>query len=225
MNVKQFLRGHTMRSHIENIRIEIKKQGYTPTSEQIRKAINTVCPQAKDILKYKGAIVAEVIKMLTTSSIVPSNDMAPIVDTHSEAPTQTTHLEVQAPLNEPSDITITTEEKYNLVTTQAVALGFTLSEQEAVSIADSIDNVFKDYSSFIGTITTAIKSYFDFKFDSVEQSLDSSTKELQEHIADRTTRLNNKLANVSNDLKTDLGGVRQSIKSARSAILERFALK
>jgi hypothetical protein len=215
-----------MRNHIENIRIEIKKQGYTPTSEQIRKAINTVCPQAKDILKYKGAIVAEVIKMLTSSSIVPSDSVASIVDTHSEAPTQTTHLEVQDKSEEqaPSDITITTQEKYNLVTTQAVALGFSLSEQEAVSIADSIDNVFKDYSSFLGTITTAIKSYFDFKFDSVEQSLDSSTKELQEHIADRTTRLNNKLANVSGALKTDLGGVRQSIKSARSAILERFAL-
>lgn len=209
-----------MRSHIENIRIEIKKQGYTPTSEQIRKAINTVCPQAKDILKYKGAIVAEVIKMLTTdvTSLVVS------------APSEPAHLEVQepvdtAPITEPSEITITTEDKYNLVTTQAVALGFSLSEQEAVSIADSIDNVFKDYSSFIGTITTAIKGYFDSKFDSIEESLESSTKELQEHIANRSIRLNNKFASVSNDLKTDLGGVRQSIKSARAAILERFALK
>lgn len=217
MNVKQFLRGHTMRSHIENIRIEIKKQGYTPTSEQIRKAINTVCPQAKDILKYKGAIVAEVIKMLTTD----------VTSLAVSAPSEPAHLEVQevtAPV-ESSEIIISTEDKYNLVTTQAVALGFTLSEQEAVSIADSIDNVFKDYSSFIGTITTAIKGYFDSKFDSIEESLESSTKQLQEHIADRSTRLNNKLANVSGALKTDLGGVRQSIKSTRSAILERFALK
>ncbi|BAZ18786.1 hypothetical protein NIES4071_106710 (plasmid) [Calothrix sp. NIES-4071] len=209
-----------MRNHIENIRIEIKKQGYTPTSQQIRDAISTVCPQAKDILKHKGAIVAEVIKVLTSSSIVPSEGVAPIEHPDS-APIETAHLEVQAP----SDITVSTEEKYNLVTAQAVALGFSLSEQEAVSIADSIDNVFKDYSSFIGTITTAIKSYFDYKFDSIEQLLDSSTKELQEHISDRTTRLNNKFANVSGALKTDLGGVRQSIKSARSAILERFALQ
>lgn len=206
-----------MRNHIENVRKDVKKQGYTPTSQQIRQAIDTICPKGKDILKYKDAIVAEVIRILTTGSIVTSN----------VAPTEPAHLEVQevtAPV-EPSEITITTEDKYNLVTTQAVALGFSLSEQEAVSIADSIDNVFKDYSSFLTTITTAIKSYFDHQFDTIEESLESSTKELQEHIADRSTRLNNKFANVSNDLKADLGGVRQSIKSARSAILERFALK
>jgi hypothetical protein len=207
-----------MRNHIENVRKEVKKQGYTPTSQQIRQAIDTICPKGKDILKYKDAIVAEVIRILTTGSIVTS----------SVAPSEPAHLEVQevtAPTVEPSEIIISTEDKYNLVTTQAVALGFTLSEQEAVSIADSIDNVFKDYSSFLTTITTAIKSYFDHQFDTIEQSLDSSTKELQEHIADRSTRLNQKFANVSGALKTDLGGVRQSIKSARSAILERFALK
>lgn len=204
-----------MRNHIENVRKEVKKQGYTPTSQQIRQAIDTICPKGKDILKYKDSIVAEVIRILTTGSIVTSNVV----------PTEPAHLEVQAPVTEPSEITITTEDKYNLVTTQAVALGFSLSEQEAVSIADSIDNVFKDYSGFLQTVTTAIKSYFDHQFDTIEQSLESSTKELQEHIADRSTRLNQKFANVSGALKTDLGGVRQSIKSARSAILERFALK
>ncbi|OKH31736.1 hypothetical protein NIES2101_41280 [Calothrix sp. HK-06] len=205
-----------MRNHIENIRKSVKEKGYTPTSEQIRQAINTVCPSGENILENKSAIVSEVINIMTNSSIVTSDNI--------QAPSLPAHLEVQAPI-ESSDITITTQEKYNLVTTQAEALGFSLSEQEAVSIADSIDNVFKDYSSFIGTITTAIKSYFDYKFDTIEQSLDSSTKELQEHIANRSTKLNQKFANVSGALKTDLGGVRQSIKSARAAILERFALE
>lgn len=53
-----------MRKYIENIRIELKKQGFTATSEQIRQAINIVCPHGQDILREKSKIVTEVLKMV-----------------------------------------------------------------------------------------------------------------------------------------------------------------
>jgi hypothetical protein len=52
-----------MRNHIENIRKEVKKLGYTPTSAQIRQAIYSVCPKGKNILENKSVIVDKVIQM------------------------------------------------------------------------------------------------------------------------------------------------------------------
>ncbi|MBW4599834.1 MAG: hypothetical protein KME29_09510 [Calothrix sp. FI2-JRJ7] len=202
-----------MRNHIENIRKSVKEKGFTPTSGQIRQAINTVCPSGENILENKFAIVTLVVQACQEVNTSESNELAPVTEK-----LQTEEVSLPA-------VNISSEEKYHLVTTQANVLGFNITEHEALTIADSVDDVFKDYSEFVQTVTTAIRTYFDYKFDSIEQSLDSNTQELREHITTRTTKLNNKLANVSNDLKTDLGGIRQGIKSAQTSIIERLAIR
>lgn len=125
---------------------------------------------------------------------------------------------------ESSQITVSCADKQSLVTAQSMALGFELSESETLAIADTVDDVFSDYSSFLNGVTVAIKQYVDHRFDDIESTLDNNTHAVREHIADRATRLNQKVENFSTNVRADIGGIRQQIKSSRSSILARFAL-
>jgi hypothetical protein len=53
------------KSYIENIRKYVKDKGYVPTSDIIKEAINTVCPDGGNILENKTAIINEVIRLMT----------------------------------------------------------------------------------------------------------------------------------------------------------------
>lgn len=121
-------------------------------------------------------------------------------------------------------LTVSSADKQALVSTQSMALGFELSEQECLVVADSVDDVFSDYSSFLNSVTSAIRGYIDHRFDEVETALDTNSLQVREHIADRATRLNQKVNNFSGNLKADLGGIRQQIKSSKANILKRFSL-
>lgn len=123
-----------------------------------------------------------------------------------------------------SGLTVSSADKQALVSTQSMALGFELSEQECLVVADSVDDVFSDYSSFLNSVTSAIRGYIDHRFDEVETALDTNSLQVREHIADRATRLNQKVNNFSGNLKADLGGIRQQIKSSKANILKRFSL-
>ncbi|MBW4504954.1 MAG: hypothetical protein KME64_00310 [Scytonematopsis contorta HA4267-MV1] len=63
-----------MKNYIENIRKSVKQEGYNPTSDQIRKAINSVCPDGENILENKADIVSYVIKMLKNNSELITNN-------------------------------------------------------------------------------------------------------------------------------------------------------
>ncbi|MCC2695335.1 hypothetical protein [Nodularia sp. LEGE 04288] len=130
--------------------------------------------------------------------------------------------EEETPLS--SGLTVSSADKQALVSTQSMALGFELSEQECLVVADSVDDVFSDYSSFLNSVTSAIRGYIDHRFDEVETALDTNSLQVREHIADRATRLNQKVNNFSGNLKADLGGIRQQIKSSKANILKRFSL-
>ncbi|NJL52593.1 MAG: hypothetical protein HC930_10900 [Hydrococcus sp. SU_1_0] len=72
-----------MKNHIENIRKSVKKLGYIPTSQQIKNAINQICPDGDDILANKSAIVAEVIsyfKSPETTDLVKNNQPESEID-------------------------------------------------------------------------------------------------------------------------------------------------
>ena len=56
-----------MKKYIENIRVSVKKAGYTPTSDQIRQAINIICPDGVEILENKEAIINETIRLIKQS--------------------------------------------------------------------------------------------------------------------------------------------------------------
>ena len=121
-------------------------------------------------------------------------------------------------------LAVTNADKQALVSTQSMALGFELSEQECLLIADNVDDVFSDYSSFLISVTSAIRGYVDHRFNEVESALDTNADAVRSHIADRTTQLNQKVENFSNNLKADIGGIRQHIKSSQANILSRFTL-
>ncbi|BAZ19046.1 hypothetical protein NIES4071_109310 (plasmid) [Calothrix sp. NIES-4071] len=234
-----------MKKYIENIRASVKKQGYTPTSDIIREAINTVCPDGENILENKSTIVKEVIQKLT-----PSQEIEQVADVESaqitysqsdtgfeeEIKTNTSEYSIpesiitdfpdvpQPEQKEGGEIIVSEEEKHDLITSQASVLGFTLSEEDATCIASTVDEIFESYTHLIDTISTAIKSYFDHRFDSVESSLESNSENLREHFASRKEKLNQKIAGFKNDVKADLGGIRNDIKSVQFAFTERLRI-
>jgi len=121
-------------------------------------------------------------------------------------------------------LAVTNADKQALVSTQSMALGFELSEQECLVVADNVDDVFRDYSSFLTSVTSAIRGYVDHRFDEVESALDTNADAVRSHIANRATKLNQKVENFSTNVKADIGGIRQHIKSSQSNILSRFTL-
>lgn len=121
-------------------------------------------------------------------------------------------------------LAVTNTDKQALVSTQSMALGFELSEQECLVVADSVDDVFSDYSSFLTSVTGAIRGYVDHRFDEVETALDTNADVVRSHIADRATKLNQKVENFSSNVRADIGGIRQHIKSSQANILSRFTL-
>lgn len=126
--------------------------------------------------------------------------------------------------NNSHSLAVTNADKQALISTQSLALGFELSEQECLVVADNVDDVFSDYSSFLTSVTTAIRGYVDHRFNEAESALDTNADAVRSHIADRAARLNQKLENFSTNVKADIGGIRQHIKSSKANILSRFAL-
>ena len=208
-----------MKSYIENIRKSLKQKGYTPTSDQIRQAIDIVCPDGVDILQNKSAIVDETIRLIDlshssniTDTIQTDNSLLPTPDPDtSEADT--------------SEIVVSVEEKHNLIAVQSTALDIDLSSTETIELCDQIPDVFDDYASFVNTVTGAIKTFIDDKFDKQEsQSVGNSISDLRQHIATRQARLDKKFASGLNEVKGDLEQIRSQFKSRQSAIVERFKI-
>lgn len=125
---------------------------------------------------------------------------------------------------ESSEITVSESEKQDLITSQASVLGFNLSEEEASSIAETVDEIFNSYNHLIDSISIAIKAYFDNKFDSVEEKIGSNSENLREHFANRKERLNKKIAGFKDDVKADLGGIHNDIKSVQFGFTRRLAI-
>ncbi|MEA5622786.1 hypothetical protein [Nostoc sp. UHCC 0251] len=126
---------------------------------------------------------------------------------------------------ESNQIVVSNADKQALVSSQSLALGFTLTEEETIAVADSIDNVFGDYSSFISSVTNAIKGYIAHKFDSIENDLENSTTEVREYLTKRTNQLNQKVSNFADNVKaiqTDTEVIRKNLKNSEIAVLARF---
>jgi hypothetical protein len=211
-----------------NVRARLYKQGYqgftkddyttaalavecddldNPTKEQLSQAV--------DYLKVKSTSQLSVVDELVEETfLVGSEDVQP------DPETDNSQLTIASP--EINSITVTSDEKRQIVTAQSSALGFELTEQETLSIALNVDDTFTDYSQFISTVTAAIKNYVDQKFDVIEQSFETNAQDLREHVTNRASRLNQKVNNFSGDIKADMGVIRQNIKSTQFSILARL---
>jgi hypothetical protein len=101
-----------MKNHIENIRKSVKKLGYIPTSQQIKKAIDKICPDGKDILLNKSAIVAEVISYFqsanTTDLAMSEAEEIAVSETEPSANANPSEFEIdispQKPTNQPDTL-------------------------------------------------------------------------------------------------------------------------
>ncbi|WP_414756347.1 hypothetical protein [Anabaena sp. CCY 9910] len=140
-------------------------------------------------------------------------------------------IEPIAPLEEltkENQIVLSNADKQALVTSQSLALGFELSEDETTEIADSIDDVFADYSSFVNGVTTAIRQYIAHKFDTIESDLSDNTNDIREYLNNRTNRLNQKVLDYAEAVKAiqkDTQVIRDNLKTSKEVILSRFRVK
>ncbi|MEM8781149.1 MAG: hypothetical protein AAGF26_20305 [Cyanobacteria bacterium P01_G01_bin.49] len=98
---------------------------------------------------------------------------------------------LQAPESEEetSEIVISSEQKQELIATQASELGIELSEVEVVEVATSVRDSFLDHDCFIEEVITAVVAYNDHRSDNLEQKI----KDARKHIENRRNQLNKTL--------------------------------
>jgi hypothetical protein len=125
---------------------------------------------------------------------------------------------------EASSIVVNTEQKQDLITTQASVLGIELSSVEVLDLATSIGDRFSDYTDFIQSVSLAIKSHADQRYDSLEQQIKDTSEDLKNHFEYREKQINQKFAEGLGNVKTTLVESRKSIKSAKAAILSQLKI-
>jgi hypothetical protein len=209
-----------------NVRARLYKQGYQGfTKDDYTSAAQSVeCEDLNNPTKDQLSQAVEYLKAKTTSQLsvadAPVEETSPIQTEAAQPEPDKSQLAVAEP--EINCITVTSEDKRSFITAQSSALGFELTEQETLSIAEDVDDTFTDYSQFLSNVTSAIKSYVDHKFDAIEQSFEANAQDLRQHVNTRASRLNQKVNNFSGDIKADMGGIRQNIKSTQFSILARL---
>ncbi|BDA76518.1 hypothetical protein CAL7716_106840 (plasmid) [Calothrix sp. PCC 7716] len=154
-------------------------------------------------------------------------------NTRTEAPTDLNLIErvevenqvIESEEEAETGIVVSEGEKHDLITSQSSVLDVQLSELETIELCSQIPDVFDDYKSFVGSVTSAIKAFVDDKFDHQEtKTVDDSISELRQHIAARQARLDSKFSQGLSEVKGDLEQIRSNIKSRQVAILERFRI-
>jgi hypothetical protein len=207
-----------------NVRARLYKQGYQgfTKDDYTSAAIAVECDDLDNPTKDQLSQAVDYLKVKTTSqlSVVEETFLVGAEDAQADPELDNSQLTIASP--EINSITVTSEDKRQIVTAQSSALGFELTEQETLSIASEVDDTFTDYSQFISTVTAAIKNYVDHKFDVIEQSFETNAQDLREHVSNRASRLNQKVNNFSGDMKADMGVIRQNIKSTQFSILARL---
>lgn len=175
-----------MKKYIENIRVSVKKNGYIPTSDQIRQAIDIVCPNGVDILSNKAAIINETIKLINLSH--ESTITETVQTDNSPLPTPDTS-EVDS-----TEIVVTQEDKSELITSQAAAYEIELSEAEVIELSSNIGDRFTDYAEFVHTTKQVIQSYTEQRYDCLERQINDTSEDLKSYFIQREKQLNQKLA-------------------------------
>ncbi|ODH02845.1 hypothetical protein A4S05_22130 [Nostoc sp. KVJ20] len=211
-----------------NVRARLYKQGYQgfTKDDYTLAALAVECDDLNNPTKEQLSQAVDYLKVKSTSQLsvvdepVEETFLVGLEDAQPDAELDNSQLTVAS--QEINSITVTSEDKRQIVTAQSSALGFELTEQETLSIAENVDDTFTDYSQFISTVTAAIKNYVDQKFDVIEQSFETNAQDLREHVSNRASRLNQKVNNFSGDIKADMGVIRQNIKSTQFSILARL---
>ena len=195
----------------------------TPTSQELKTEIKDSLPTHEpDIVQKVEPVIVQHIEPSIVQEIEPSTQSVSI-NSISEA--NTTILQIESEQETETGIVVSEGEKQELVAVQSSVLDVQLSELETVELCSQIPDIFDDYKSFVDSVTSAIKTFVDDKFDHQEtKTVDDSISELRQHIANRQARLDTKFAQGLNEVKGDLEQIRSNIKSRQTAILERFRI-
>ncbi|MBD2607372.1 hypothetical protein H6G81_23290 [Scytonema hofmannii FACHB-248] len=126
---------------------------------------------------------------------------------------------------ETSSIVFSTEQKQDLITTQASVLGIELSEVEVADLASTVGDKFTDYAEFIREVTSAIKTYADHHYDSLEQSIENTHEDLKNHFTYRERQLNQKFVEGLGNVKTALSVSQSNLKRTKATILSHLKIK
>ncbi|RCJ30518.1 hypothetical protein A6769_33200 [Nostoc punctiforme NIES-2108] len=209
-----------------NVRARLYKQGYQgfTKDDYTSAAIAVECDDLDNPTKEQLSQAVDYLKVKSTSQLSVVDELVEetfLSQVEEEQP-ETDNSQLTVASQEINSITVTSSDKRQIVTAQSSALGFELTEQETLSIAENVDDTFTDYSQFISTVTAAIKNYVDQKFDVIEKSFETNAQDLREHVSNRASRLNQKVNNFSGDMKADMGVIRQNIKSTQFSILARL---
>ncbi|MHC5717652.1 MAG: hypothetical protein ACYTX0_37500, partial [Nostoc sp.] len=159
-----------------NVRARLYKQGYQgfTKDDYTTAALAVECDDLDNPTKEQLSQAVDYLKVKSTSQLsfvdepVEETFLVGSEDAQPDPELDNSQLTIAAP--EINSITVTSDDKRQIVTAQSSALGFELTEQETLSIAENVDDTFTDYSQFISTVTAAIKNYVDQKFDVIEQS-------------------------------------------------------
>ncbi|MBW4642852.1 MAG: hypothetical protein KME23_07625 [Goleter apudmare HA4340-LM2] len=183
-----------MKNHIENIRKSVKNLGYIPTSQQIKKAIDKICPDGKEILPNKSAIVAEVISYFqspNTNELANTNEPEIEIDIPTQISTNQpdTLQHDNLPNEENTDTPILFDanhqsgfapaDKQDLIASQAIALGIELSDVEVNELATNIKDNFLDYETFVENAIDTIVNYAEYRSDRLEQKIRNARKQIE----------------------------------------------
>ena len=211
-----------------NVRARLYKQGYQgfTKDDYTSAAIAVECDDLDNPTKEQLSQAVDYLKVKSTSQLSVVDELVEetflVGSENAQLDPELDNSQLTVASQEINSITVTSEDKRQIVTAQSSALGFELTEQETLSIAENVDDTFTDYSQFISTVTAAIKNYVDQKFDVIEQSFETNAQDLREHVSNRASRLNQKVNNFSGDIKADMGVIRQNIKSTQFSILARL---
>ncbi|OKH29910.1 hypothetical protein NIES2101_42855 [Calothrix sp. HK-06] len=186
-----------------------------PTSQELKTEI-------KDSLATHEPDIVQKVEPVIVQEIEPSTQSVSINSIYEAS---TTILQTESEQEIETGIVVSEGDKQELVAVQSSVLDVHLSELETVELCSQIPDVFDDYKSFVDSVTSAIKTFVDEKFDHQEtKTVDYSISELRQHIANRQARLDTKFAQGLNDVKEDLEQIRSNIKSRQVAILEKFRI-
>jgi hypothetical protein len=202
-----------------------------PTEEEITAVIESFMKAMAPATSEANIAAIETTELTSELTTIQSSDDAVLGRTDEQQSPIIEESDVDEILQnksnqglEASSIVVNTEQKQDLITTQASVLGIELSSVEVLDLATSIGDIFGDYTDFIQSVSLAIKSHADQRYDSLEQQIKNTSEDLKNHFEYREKQLNQKFAEGLGNVKTTLVESRKSIKSAKAAILSQLKI-
>jgi hypothetical protein len=218
-------------AEIREVYTSIVDDKNNPTEEEMTAVVENFTKAIASVTSEGSIAAIETTEIASELTTIQSSDDAALERTDEQQSPIIQEFDIDEILQNKSNqvlkassIVVNTEQKQDLITTQASILGIELSSVEVLDLATSIGDSFSDYTDFIQSVSLAIKSHADQRYDSLEQQIKDTSEDLKNHFEYREKQLNQKFAEGLGNVKTTLAESRKSIKSAKSAIISQLKI-